>query len=51
MAAPGGRVPDDLWTEVRTHWSEGAALEIVAVAAAFSFFNRLSNSLQVEITK
>ena len=51
VAAPGGRVPDDLWTEVRAHWSETAALEITTVAAAFSLFNRLANALQVEPTR
>ncbi len=51
VAAPGGKVADDLWTEVRAHWSETAALEITTVAAAFSFFNRVANSLQIEPTR
>lgn len=51
MAGVGGRVPEPLFAEVRGHWSEGAVVEIAAVVAAFSLFNRLANSLEIEITK
>ncbi len=51
MAAPGGRVPEPLWAEVRAHWSETAVVELAAVAAAFSLFNRLANALEVEVTR
>ncbi len=51
MTAVGGRVPDDLYAEVRSHWSETAIVEIAAVAGAFAMYNRLANALQVEVTK
>lgn len=50
MAAPGGRVPGELWAEVRSHWSGTAAVELAAVAGAFSMYNRLANALEVEPT-
>ena len=51
MTAVGGRVPDDLYAEVRAHWSEGAVVELAAVAGAFALYNRLANALQVEVTR
>lgn len=51
MAAAGGRVPEALFAEVRAHWSETAVVEIAGVVAAFSFFNRLANALEVEVTR
>jgi uncharacterized peroxidase-related enzyme len=51
VAAPGGRVPEPVWADLRARWSETACVEIDAVAAVFSMFNRLANSLEVEITK
>ena len=51
MAAPGGRVPDPVYAELRRHLSETAVVEIAAVAGAFSMFNRLANALEVEVTR
>jgi alkylhydroperoxidase family enzyme len=51
MSAVGGRVPDDLYAEVRSHWSETAVVEIAAVAGAFAMYNRMANALEVEITR
>jgi uncharacterized peroxidase-related enzyme len=51
VAAPGGRVPETVWSALRARWSETACLELAAVASAFSMFNRLANSLEVEITR
>jgi uncharacterized peroxidase-related enzyme len=51
MALPGGRVPGPVFAEARRLWSETAVVEIAAVVAAFSLFNRLANALEVEITR
>jgi uncharacterized peroxidase-related enzyme len=51
VAAPGGRVPDPVFADLRRHWSDTAVVEIAAVAGAFSMFNRLANCLEVEVTK
>jgi len=50
VAAPGGRVPDAVYAELRRHWSETAIVEITAVAGAFAVFNRLAVALEVEVT-
>ncbi|MCK6479647.1 MAG: hypothetical protein L6R43_05690 [Planctomycetes bacterium] len=51
MTAPGGRVPDDVYADLRAHWSEAAVVEVAAVAGAFAMYNRLANALQVEVTR
>ena len=51
MAAPGGRVPDPVYADLRSAWSETAIVEIAAVAGAFAMYNRLANALEVEVTK
>ena len=51
MAAPGGRVPEPVYVDLRAHWSETAVVEVAAVAGAFAMYNRLANALEVEVTK
>jgi uncharacterized peroxidase-related enzyme len=51
MALPGGRVPAEVFANLRRHASETAAVEVAAVVGAFSLFNRLANALEVEITR
>ncbi len=51
ISAVGGKVPAEAYDEARRHWSETGIVEIAAVAGAFAMFNRLANSLEVEITK
>ena len=43
-------VSDAVWSELRKHWDERQAVEIVAVAAMFNSFNRFNNALQVDLT-
>jgi uncharacterized peroxidase-related enzyme len=51
MSAVGGRVPADVYAELRRHWSETAVVELTAVAGAFAMFNRLAIALEVEVTR
>lgn len=43
-------VSDAVWSDLRKHWDERQAVEIVAVAAMFNSFNRFNNALQVDLT-
>ena len=43
-------VSDAVWADLRKHWDERQAVEIVAVAAMFNSFNRFNNALQVDLT-
>ena len=45
-----GQVPDDLFTELRRHFSEPQVVEIAAVIGLFNYFNRFNNALHVDIT-
>jgi alkylhydroperoxidase family enzyme len=44
-------VSQELFTELRTHFSEGEIVEIAAVAGIFNYFNRFNNALQMEPTR
>lgn len=43
-------VGDDLWDDLRRHFSEEAIVEITAAAGLFNFFNRFNDALEVEVT-
>ena len=43
-------VDDDLWNDLRAHFSEEQIVELTAVAGLFNFFNRFNDALQVDIT-
>lgn len=47
----GGQIADAVWTEAARHFGEGELVELVATAGAFNAFNRMSNSLQVAVTR
>ncbi len=50
VAAPGGRVGDATYARLAAHWEAPQIVEITAVCAAFSLFNRFANALQIPIT-
>ncbi len=50
MTRGAGRVGDDLFAEVRRHFSEAQLVEIAAVIGLFNYFNRFNNAFHVEIT-
>jgi uncharacterized peroxidase-related enzyme len=50
VAAPGGHVSDAAYTRLAAHWEAAQIVEITAVCAAFSLFNRFANALQIPIT-
>jgi len=43
-------VDDDLFAELRRHWSEPQIVEIACVIGLFNYFNRFNNALHMEIT-
>jgi hypothetical protein len=45
-----GHVPDDVYDELKRHWSEPQIVEIACVVGLFNYFNRFNNALHVEIT-
>jgi alkylhydroperoxidase family enzyme len=44
-AAQPNAVSDELFAQMKQHWSEGAIVEIVAVVALFGFFNRYNDTM------
>lgn len=48
---PGQPIADDLWARLNGHFDEGQICELVACIGAFNAFNRMANSLQVEVTR
>lgn len=48
---PAAALDDPLWAELRSHFAEGEIVELVACIGAFNAFNRMANSLAVEITR
>jgi uncharacterized peroxidase-related enzyme len=47
---PDQGLPDGLYADLSQHFDEGQIIELAGVAAAFAFFNRLANALDVDIT-
>jgi GAF domain-containing protein len=43
-------VPDELFREMRRHFSEPQIVEIATVIGVFNYFNRFNNALHTEIT-
>ncbi len=43
-------VSDELFAELRAHFSDGEIIEITAATSLFNMFNRFNDALQVEIT-
>lgn len=50
MTEGPGDVGEDLFAEVRRHWSEPQIVEIACVIGLFNYFNRFNNALHMEIT-
>jgi AhpD family alkylhydroperoxidase len=48
MTAAGAHVSDEVFAEVRSHFSERAIVELTAAAAAEGFFNRFNGALGIE---
>jgi uncharacterized peroxidase-related enzyme len=51
MTAGNGHVADDDFAALAAHWPPPAAVELVAVAAAFNMFNRFANALEIPPTR
>ena len=51
MAESGHAVGDDLWARLRQHFDEGELVELVSVIGLFNYFNRVNDTLKMEITK
>jgi alkylhydroperoxidase family enzyme len=50
MTRTGGDVEDAIWSAVNDHFTDGEVIELVATIGAFNAFNRMANSMQVEVT-
>ena len=50
MTEGSAAVPDELYQELRTHFSEPQIVEIATVIGVFNYFNRFNNALHTEIT-
>jgi alkylhydroperoxidase family enzyme len=51
LTRDSNNVPQELFAELRQHFSEGEIVEITAVAGIFNYFNRFNNALQMEPTR
>ena len=51
MAESGHAVNDDLWDRLKRHFDEGELVELVSVIGLFNYFNRVNDTLRMEITK
>jgi alkylhydroperoxidase family enzyme len=50
MTRTGGDVEESIWSAVSRHFTDGEVIELVATIGAFNAFNRMANSMQVEVT-
>lgn len=50
MTEGSAAVPDELYQELRKHFSEPQIVEIATVIGVFNYFNRFNNALHTEIT-
>ncbi|MBC7545310.1 MAG: carboxymuconolactone decarboxylase family protein [Candidatus Sericytochromatia bacterium] len=48
---PERGLPDHLYDALSQQFDEGQIIELVGVVAAFNFFNRMANALEVEVTR
>ena len=51
LTLDSNNVPDELFSLLRQHFTEGEIIEIAAVAGLFNYFNRFNNALQMEPTR
>ena len=50
MTEGSAAVPDELYQELRRHFTEPQIVEIATVIGVFNYFNRFNNALHTEIT-
>jgi len=50
MTEGSAAVPDELYQEMRQHFSEPQIVEIATVIGVFNYFNRFNNAFQTDIT-
>ena len=50
MTRGSGEVPDELFDELKVHYSEAQIIEIAAVIGIFNYFNRVNNALKMDVT-
>lgn len=51
MTESGHAVSDELWARLLEHFEQDETLELVAVIGMFNYFNRVNDTLRVDITK
>lgn len=51
MAASGHAVSDELYERLSGFFDEGEIIELVSVIGLFNYFNRVNDTLRVDITK
>lgn len=51
MAASGHAVDDKFWERLRGLFDEGEVVELVSVIGLFNYFNRVNDTLRMEITR
>ena len=51
LTLDSNNVSDELFSQLRQHFTEGEIVEIAAVAGLFNYFNRFNNALQMEPTR
>ncbi len=51
MAESGHAVSDELWDRLLLHFDQGQIVELVSVIGLFNYFNRVNDTLRMEITK
>lgn len=51
LTLDSNNVPEELFSLLRQHFTEGEIVEIAAVAGLFNYFNRFNNALQMEPTR
>ena len=51
MAESGHAVSDELWARLLEHFDEGETIELVSVIGLFNYFNRVNDTLRMEITR
>lgn len=44
-------LPEPVWEELRKHYDDGEIVELVCSIGLFNYFNRVTNALQMELTK
>jgi alkylhydroperoxidase family enzyme len=46
-----GKIPADIYSELKSHWNAGQIIEIIAVIGLFNYFNRFAIGLDIPPTK